>query len=121
MVSDLMQVSAEFYLRGIWPWNRPSTERERQLERQTQIRLRGRGELGWKDSGEQSEINLDTPDGLKFVCVAALLLYLGLCIYMCLCICVTLDKEEHLVCAQCINSALILMDKNTQKNRHRFC
>ena len=40
----------------------------RQNERQTQRRLRGRGELGWKDSGEQSEINLDTPDGLKFVC-----------------------------------------------------
>lgn len=35
----------------------------------TQRRLMGRGELGWKDSGEQSEINLDTPDGLKFVYV----------------------------------------------------
>lgn len=41
--------------------------------------------MGWKDSAEQSEINLDTPDGLKFVCVAARLLYLGLCIYMCFC------------------------------------
>lgn len=27
----------------------------------------GRGEIGWKDSREQSEMNLDTPDGLKFV------------------------------------------------------
>lgn len=29
----------------------------------------GRGELGWKDNREQSEINLDTPDGLKFAYV----------------------------------------------------
>lgn len=38
---------------------------------ETQRCLWGRGELGWKDNWEQSEINLDTPDGLKcvWVCV----------------------------------------------------
>ncbi|TKS70021.1 CUB and sushi domain-containing protein 1 [Collichthys lucidus] len=39
----------------------------RQNERATQRRLWGRGELGWKVGGERSEINPDTPDGLKFV------------------------------------------------------
>lgn len=100
-------------------------------------RLRGRGELGWKDSGEQSEINLDTPDGLKFayVCVCVCmstctyaclcccqLVHLGLCIgiYVCLCVLCYFDKQEHLVCAQCGRSHLILMGKDKNRKRHRF-
>lgn len=96
MLSGLMQVSAEFYLphllkgsRGLSGSGRDHRQRQRdnwrQNERATQRRLWGRGELGWKDSGEQSEINLDTPDGLKFVCehmnmCCCQLVHLGLCI-----------------------------------------
>lgn len=66
----------------------------RQNKVQTQIRLRGRGELGWKHSEEQSEINLDTPDGLKLVsahvCVllsSCQLVHLGLCVGIYLFVC----------------------------------
>ena len=76
----MMQMSAEFYSSHLLREDRGGSgsrkdrrreERDkwRQTEGRTQRRLRGRGELGWKDSGEQSEINLDTPDGLKFVYV----------------------------------------------------
>lgn len=77
----LLLPSAQRAQRGIWQEKSPWTEEGdywRQNERQTHRQLRGRGELGWKDSGEESEINLDTPDGLMLVrvcvCVRACLL-----------------------------------------------
>lgn len=46
-----------------------ASREDRQTGRQTDTKTAegGRGEIGWKDSREQSEINLDTPDGFNFV------------------------------------------------------
>lgn len=76
----LMQVSTEFSVSHLLKRRqrgsssgRDGKRKERQLktERETNTNMTtgGSGELGWKDSREQSEINLDTPDGMKFVCV----------------------------------------------------
>lgn len=101
----------------------------RQNKVQTQIRLRGRGELGWKHSEEQSEINLDTPDGLKLVsahvCVllsSCQLVHLGLCVGIYLCVfSVSSEIQQHLVCTQWAGSDISLMekDKNTQEQPHK--
>lgn len=99
----------------------------RQNKVQTQIRLRGRGELGWKHSEEQSEINLDTPDGLKLVCEHTCMCasqFLPACpfglVYRYLRVCVfsvSSEIQEHLVCTQWAGSDISLMekDKNTQE------
>lgn len=93
----------------------------RQNKVQPQIRLRGRGELGWKHSEEQSEINLDTPDGLKLACERTCMCashflpacpfglvcrYLRICVFS-----VSSEIQQHLVCTQWAGSDISLMEK----------